>query len=345
MKNYKEVIERNGKDSSFYLPVINVLKKSKNPLTIKEIANLLGITYSATKPRLHKLERWSLIQRLKRGYYSMSGTKDNITKISKVDGKPFFLKGCIRIMGSSNGVWITIYNSKFGEMNNGQYCIIENFNGEEIIIRKSNQFMGNKLYFLISKSVGVSIPRKEIPVKLISRLSTKAIPIKIGIYLDEWDVSLQDLFSTESVEDGQLANALNKFGSVRKPSKFDNLKSDIIFGYKNKEIPIEITTTKPSFEARQPQHRMSSIKASQILMRFYFSIKWNYLRGLSTVIVLHRDWEEQAWMKKERAFMKNFKCHIIFSDFSENWAHKSALEIKRLIEASFFNKTTLLAIE
>jgi len=343
MKTPKEIIEGNVKDSSFYLPVIDVLKKSKNPLSIKEIATILNITYDAAKPRLHKLEKWNLIQRLKRGYYWLPHYCNSLTKIPKSKGQLFYLRGCIRIMGSSNGVWITLYNSKFGEINNGKYCSIESFEGDKIIVRKSNKFAGSKLYFLISKSVGISISRKLMPQHILGTLSTKAIPIKIGIYLNEWDISICDLFSTESIEDGQLAGELNKIGDVKKPSKFDNLKADIMFSYKGNRVPIEITNTKPSLEANQPQHRMSSIKASQILMRLYFLIKWNYLHNLSTILVINKDWEEQGWIKKELEFMKDFNCNIIFTDFKNNWAHKSALEIKRLTESSRFNKKTLLS--
>lgn len=336
------MIEREVRDSSFYLPVIDVLKKSKNPLSINEIAKLLGISYGATKPRLHKLEKWGLIKRIKRGFYCTLEMFPNYSKISKPKGQLFYIKGCIRIMGTSNGVWITVYNSKFGEINKGKYCAIEKFENDRVIIRKSNEFAGSKLYLLVSKSVGISLSRKLIPEYILDTLSTKVIPIKIGIYLNEWEISICDLFSTESKEDGQLAGELNKIGNVKKPSKFDNLKADIIFGYNDKIIPIEITTSKPSLEANQPQHRMSSIKASQILMRFYFSIKWNYLHNLSTILVIHKDWGEQEWMKKELEFMKNFNCHIIFTDFNKNWAHKSALEIKRLTESSLVNKKTLL---
>lgn len=342
MKNCEEIIKKEGKDPKFYIPIIKLLEKKKEPLSIKEIAKLLNITYSAAKPRLHKLEKWGIIKRMKRGFYCLPKTFNNYSKILTVKGDLFFVKGCIRIMGSANGVWITVYNSKFGEINNGKYCVVESFEKDKVIIRKSNKFAGSKLYFLISKSVGISIPRKFIPKHILNSLSTKVTPLKVGIYLDEWDISINKLFSTESIEDGQLASELNKIGNVEKPSKFGNLKADIIFSYKNKKIPIEITTTKSSLESNQLQHRMSSIKSSQILMRFYFSIKWNYLHNLSTILVIHKSWREQEWIKKELEFMKNFNCYLIFTDFEKGWAHKSALEIKRLTESSRISKTTPL---
>lgn len=342
MKNSKKIIESKVKDSSFYMPVLTLLKNSKKPLSIKQISKKLNITYAAAKPRLHKLEKWNLIERLKRGYYCLPEVKDNFSNLSKIKGDLFFINGCIRIMGQGNGVWITIYNSKFGEKNNKNYCIIENFNEDRCILRKSNEFNGNKLYLLKSKSVGISVSRKEISENILSKLSTKATPLKIGVYLDEWNISIEDLFGTESPEDGQLASELNKIGEIKKPSKFDDLKSDIIFNYKNKKIPIEVTTIKPSMNAKLKQHRKNSIKSSQILMRFYYSIKWNLLHELPTILVLHSDWLKYGWIEKEEKFMQKFKCFIIFTNFEDNWAHKSALEIRRLIESSRFNKTTPL---
>ena len=105
-------------------------------------------------------------------------------------GKLVFLNGCIRIMGNSNGVWITVYNSKFGKSSDGQYCKI-NYNGhDKFIIRKTNEFVGSKLYLLLSKSVGISISRRLLPEKIISKLSNKVIPIKVGVYLSDWGLSV-----------------------------------------------------------------------------------------------------------------------------------------------------------
>jgi len=343
MKKYKEVIEKYVPDSSFYLVVINVLKKSKTPLSIKEISEKLNITYGATKPRLHKLRSWGLIKRLKRGYYCISEVHTNLTSLqTKPKEDLFFLNGCIRIMGQGNGVWITIYNSKFGKINNGTFCLIEKFEEDKFIIRKTNQFIGNKLYMLKSKSVGISIPRENISEKILKKLTTKVIPIKIGIYLTEWDISIKDIFSTESKEDGELAESLNKIGEIKKPRKFENLKADIILSYKNMKIPIEITTIKPSEISKRPQNRRNSIKSSQILMRFYFSIKWNYIHNLSTILVLSKEWEKEKWIKEEEKFMKKFNCFILFTDFLDNWENKISQDIKRLIESSRFNKKTLL---
>lgn len=342
MKDYSKIIKKEGKDPKFYIPLIELLEKEKAPFSINEIAKLMNLTYSATKSRLHKLYRWGIIIRLKRGYYCLPIYAGDMKKVSKHSKDLFFLNGCIRIMGSSNGVWLTLYNSKFGEKNNKNYCIIKNFKDNKCILKKSNKFYGNKLHLLVSKSVGVSISRKELPQEILSKLSTKAIPLKIGIYPGEWDISISELFGTESVEDGQLAKDLNNFGEVQKPSKFRDLKADIIFSHKNKKVPIEVTTIKPSLDFKFKQYVRNSIKSSQILMRFYYSIKWNLIQKLPTILVLHKDWTKYGWIEKEEEFMKQFKCFLIFTDFNGRWSKKVAQEIKRLTDSSLFNKTTPL---
>jgi len=341
MHSYQEIIEKEGKNPDFYLPVINLLKKSETPLNIRDVAKSLSISYGAAKPRLHKLTKWRITRRLKRGYYCLSSYKfPSRTKLS--GSRLFFINGCIRIMGQGNGVWITVYNSKFGKINGGKYCEIEGFVKDKLIIRKSNKFTGNKIYKLVCGSTGISIPRRAISSSVLKNLSTKIIPVKIGLYMDEWNITIEDLFGTESPEDGALAQKLSEIGEVKKPSKFDDLKADILFTYKNIEVPIEITTIRPNMDANFKQYRKNSIKGSQLLMRFYYSIKWNLLKGQSTILVLSSDWSNYTWVKREVEFMKRFNCFVIFTDFKKGWDHKSSLVIKRLVESSRFNKKTRL---
>jgi len=342
MKSYEEIIKKEGKDTKFYLPVIRLFEKEKRPLSIKEVAKYLNISYSAAKPRLHKLVKLNIMQGMKRGFYCLSREALNYTKIEKAKGKLVFVNGCIRIMGSSNGVWITIYNSKFGESVNGQYCKLCYTTQNKFIIRKSNQFAGSKLYFLISKSVGISISRKLLPQEVVSKLSSKVIPLKIGIYLEEWGISIKDLFSTESKEDGELAEELDKFGEIDKKNKFEDLKADILFTKKGLTIPIEITNTNPSSSGKFKQSRKSGVKSALIFSRLYFFIKWNFIHKSPTVLILNEDWESFKWLKKEQDFMKKFKCYILFTNFEEGWAKQASQEINRLTELSLFNKTTQL---
>lgn len=330
--NYKDRIEKEGKDLKFYMPVIKLFEKEKKPLSIKQVAKYLNISYSAAKPRLHKLAKWNIIKGMKRGYYCLSSKSNKYTEITKPTGRLVFLNGCIRIMGGSNGISITIYNSKFGEFVEGKYCRLQSIENNQFVIRKSNEFYGSKLHFLISKSVGLSISRKFLPKNILFELSSKVTPIKVGIYLNEWGLTIKDLFSTEAREDGELAEELDKIGEVRKKNKFDDLKCDIIFKKNNTEIPIEITTTNPSSTGRFKKSRRSGVKSSLILERLYFFIKWNLINKSPTVLIINKNWLDFSWIKKEQEFMKQFCCNIIFTDFKEEWTKSVAQEIKRLTE-------------
>jgi hypothetical protein len=340
--DYKKFLGKPQIKAELYDPIIDLFEKENKPLSIKEVASILNFSYSVAKQRLHKLAWNDILIMLKRGYYCLPRLSSSYTKISKPKGKLVFLNSCIRIMGSSKGVWITIYNSKFGEVNNGKFCIVKFIGDDKFIIRKTNDFHGSKIYLLTSKSVGISVSRKRLPEEITSKLSTKVIPIKIGVYLEEWKISVRDLFSTESKEDGELAEELSKIGEVDKQNKFKSLKADILFSKKGMTIPIEITIGKPSDISKRDQGRKSSIKSSQIMLRLYYSIKWNLLRGLPTILIIHKDWEQYEWVSKEQEFMKRFNCYVIFTNFKENWAKKVAQEIKRLTESSRFNKTTQL---
>lgn len=332
MKNYKELIKKENRDPKLYLPIIRLLEKNKKPLSIKQVAQLMNLSYSAAKPRLHKLAKLQIINRMKRGYYCMASLISDYNNIPEPKGKLIFINGCIRIMGSSNGIWVTIYNSKFGESVKGQYCKISYNEPNTFAIRKTNEFAGSKLYYLLSKSVGISVSRRLLPEKIVSNLSNKAIPIKVGIYLDEWGLSIKDIFSTESKEEGELAEELDKFGEIDKKNKFDDLKADILFNKKGLNIPIEITNTNPLSKGKFRSSRKSGIKSALIFERLYFFIRWNTLYKSPTVLILNKDWEDFKWLKNEIQFMKKFKCHVIFTDFQDGWAKKVTQEINLLTE-------------
>jgi len=168
------------------------------------------------------------------------------------------------------------------------------------------------------------------------------IQIKIGIYLDEWNISIKDLFSTESEKEGELAEELDKLGEIDKKKKFEDFKADIIFTKNNIKVPIEITNTNLASKGRFKQGRKSGIKSALIFSRLYFFIKWYLINKSPTVLILNKDWENFKWLQNEQEFMKKFKCKIIFTDFQNNWAKKVSQEINRLTKSSLFNKTTQL---
>ena len=342
MEDYKKVIEREGKDPIFYLPILRLFEKKKTPLSIKEVENSLNISYDSAKQRLHKLKKYKLLIRMKRGYYRLALDKSKYSHLSKPSGKLVFINGCIRIMGSSNGVGITVYNSRFGEFSKDKYCNMQYIKPDRLILRKTNKFAGSKIHFLISKSVGISISRRLLPEIIVSKLSSKVIPIKVGIYLDEWGLSIKEIFSTESKEEGELAVELEKLGEIDKKNKFEDLKADILFTKDGLTIPIEITNTSPFTDKGKQNSRKSGVKSALIYERLYFFIKWNLIYNSPTVLILNTYWKDFEWLKREKEFMKKFSGKIIFTDFKPGWEKEASQEINRLMDESLFNKTTQL---
>lgn len=51
MKDYEWIIKKEGKNPVFYIPLIKILEESKAPLTIKEIAAILSISYWSYKTK------------------------------------------------------------------------------------------------------------------------------------------------------------------------------------------------------------------------------------------------------------------------------------------------------
>jgi len=319
-------------NEKLFAPIYKLFDDAKNPYSIKDIAKSLNLPYSIAKQRLHKLEKIKKINRMKRGYYCNPSLIFKYNQTSSPSGAIYFINASARIMSGSNGIWITIYNSGFGEKVNNQYCTITYLKDNRFVIRPSNRFVGNKLYLLKCRSLALPISRKRLPDQILSKLSNKCSVIKIGIYLNDWGISVKDLFSTESKEEGELAEELEKLGSIEKKDKFNNLKADILFIKKNKKIPIEITNTNPFSKGKLKNSRRSGVKSSLIFERLYFFIKWNILYGSPTCLILNENWKNLSWLEKELNFVKNYKCNILFTDFEKGWAKPIAQEINRLIE-------------
>jgi len=327
---YKEFLNKPQINGEYYDPIMNLFKKSEQPLSIKEISSKLNLSYSVTKQRLHKMAWNGVINLLKRGYYCLPNKLDTYSKITTPPGKILFLNGGMR-MRSLTSVGVMIYNSIFGEKNKGKYGIFQYIPERQAVFRKSNNFYGNKIHLLKSKSVEIPISRTKLSKELVSILSKKSVSLKIGIYPEEWGLTIKDLFSTEAKEEGELAEELNKFGQVDKKNKFQDFKADILFTKNNKIIPIEITVTNPFLGAQWRNGRKSGVKSSLIFERLYFFIKWNLEYKTPTILIIHKDWTNYRWIKIEQEFMRKFNCHIFFTDFKSGWVKKVSREIIRLI--------------
>jgi len=341
LSKIKFLLKKDKRDPKLYIPIIKLFKKQ--PQTISEISQLLNFSYSVTKQRLHKLERMKVIKRLKRGIYINPILSEKFSSISQISSKPVKINGSFRITISGNTAFFTLYNSLIAKKCRGKYCHIIKRGGNEFEIRKSNKYYGNKIHCLKNGAASIPVSRKIMPKLAENKITTKCFPIKLILYPEEWGLSINEIFSTEAKEEGELAHELNKLGIVEKVGKKDNVKSDIYFIKNNFKIPIEVTIATPGITGTT-QNR-SSIKSCEILARMYYSIKWNITRGVPTILVINEKWKDVSWVAEEINYLKRFHAHILFTDFQEGWAKKMSKEIETLTDYYLDKSTTRLGLE
>jgi hypothetical protein len=161
-------------------------------------------------------------------------------------------------------------------------------------------------------------------------------------YPEEWGLSISEIFSTEAKEEGELAHELNKLGDVEKVGKLGDMKSDIYFIKGNLKIPIEVTIATPGYTG-STQSR-SAIKSCEILARMYYSVKWNIIRRIPSILVINESWKDVSWMDEEVNYLKRFKAHVLFTDFQNGWAKRTSKEVEALMDFYLDKSTTRLGL-
>jgi len=236
------------------------------------------------------------------------------------------LNGLIRINTSSNAIALQFSNIKFTKNIGGQYCTVKNVKSNIFEIRKSDKFIGRKIYPMKCGAVYITLPRKILSKELLMKISSRATPIKIELIPEDWDLTIDDLFSQK--EEGELAEALSEYGNIEKPS-VKEIKTDIIFIKNGYKVPVEIT--KAHADKEKGRNR-STIKSFEIASRLYFLIKWNFKNNTPAFLVLDKDWTQLKWINDEKEFLESNKCFIIFTDFEkENWSREVAKSIYSLL--------------
>ncbi|MDD5182374.1 MAG: hypothetical protein PHC66_04380 [Candidatus Nanoarchaeia archaeon] len=305
----------------------SVLKiiKTKKWATIKEISLLLGISYSVAKNRLHKLVNNVLIERSKSGLYCKKGLTP---KIKCANGNNFVFRGMIYSTGNKPGrrLALIVYSSAFAKASKGSYAIVKR-DKEGFILRKVDSKIGNKVY--LSKSGPIFIIIKHVLLKDNEKetvfLKRKSIKINVKVYLNEWKLTLKQIFSQETKQDGELYSSLSKKFNVFKPQKGQFVKSDLMLTKDNLEVPIEITTVKSKRKNR------SSIQGCEIGDRMYHGLKWFNLMNSPYFLVIDNSWKDSKWLTKDVEWLKNKKVYVLYTSFKNNWANSIAKEIETKI--------------
>lgn len=236
--------------------ILDKLASKKKPMSIKEIAKLMGISYTAAKSRLLDLESKKVLKRLKRGFYALPNYEPFANNSSTKNR--ILINGGIRINPTSNAGNIYIYNKNLVKICGDQYCTLRSIEDYVIEVRKSDKFNGNKMYSMNDYSIFIAFPRSLMTDKLRDEVSNKSKSIRLVFYPEEWGINIQDLYGTESFFEGQLSKELEKYGNVEKVRKVEDFKSDILFVKNGKSFFIELTNAFPKKTWKKKRYKKPS---------------------------------------------------------------------------------------
>jgi len=321
------------KHRDLYKPIINLL--AEHPLSIKEIANELKLSYSVTKQRLHRLLKWGLIKRGKRGVYALKGA---LPILGPPKGRMVSVNGAVRILKAASGrsTHLIIYNTAVVKACRRGWAVI-NREDDIFILRRADSSIGKRVQIQKKSGGYVSISLKQLTEhekKLLKGGKTKRV--LVGFYPEEWGISTEDVYSTEAKEDGQLAMSLSRWINVHKPLRHLGMKADLMIDV-NKQLKIPIEITKASTSKNR-----GGIKDYEILGRLYYLLKWVVEKRGPAFLVISSNWKHHSWLSREETYLKERGVHIIYTNFRNDWAVMVAKAILSIIKSteSFKGKHT-----
>lgn len=306
------------RNRTLYEPIINLL--AERPLTIKEIENELKVSYSITKQRLHRLLKWGLIERGKRGVYALKGA---LPVLGSLKGKMISVNGAVRVLRTASGhsTHLIIYNTAVVKACRRGWVIVKRKEGV-FLLRRADSNIGRRVQIQKSGGGFVSISLKQLSggeKKFLNGGKTKRV--LVGIYPEEWGISIKDVYGTESEEDGQLAMTLSRWVDVHKPLRHLGIKADLMIDM-NKQLKIPIEITKASTDKKR-----GGVKDYEILGRLYYLLKWVVEKRSLAFLVISSKWKRHSWLSREEAYLKEKGVHIIYTNFRNDWAEGVAQDI------------------
>jgi len=322
VKNVEEESEKKKKPGSIYAPIIKLITTENKPLTIKTVSKTLSINYSIAKQRLRKMTLDGFLSRGKRGVY---GLPDQITtaniQIKKI-GKPVIVNGGVRKVESAKNVRLQIYCSALTKVCREKFCSIKQTGGNLFLLRKSNQFVGRKLYPLKAMATDCILSSDVFLGDFYQEIGKKNKKVEIEFYPEEWGIEIGEALGTENIKEGELGEELTKNGKIKKGVRGDSIKTDLIFQSGKKRAYIELTTVKKS-----KKNNRAGIKAMEIQARLYYGIKSFLTRKTPMFIVIDHEWAHEKWLSKEVGFLEKNNVELLFTDFKNGWQKTAAKKI------------------
>jgi hypothetical protein len=244
---------------------------------------------------------------------------------------------------------LTIYNGAFS---NKIYSLMQSqldrqatifLDGNQVCLKKDNS--GNKIYArkvaqTSSLSIGkiLSQTQKKRLLNLFKNNKNHCVlKVKIKIIPNEWGLKFHEFF-VESKEEQELVKSLSKRFTVQTitagsilAKNFGN--ADIIIQQKEINIPLEITTYSPSKrieEIKKGNNAPHGVKWCRIGARILPLLIYSTNNKSLSIIVINSEWERYSHTTSLKTQLRNLNCHIIFTDFKDNWANNVLGEIEKL---------------
>lgn len=315
-----EELQKNKKDPLIYGPLVKLFHKEKKPLGIKTVSQLLGLSYDITKQRLRKMELAGFLKRGRRGIYSIPQYLEKFELLERPVGKSLIVNGGLRRINKA--IRLQIYCSALTKVCKDKFCFAKQIDKDTLLLRKSNQFLGRRMYPLKALATAVILSSDVFLDNLPPSLDRKNKRIEVKFYPDEWGVELQDALGSENIKEGELGKELSKYGKTKKGSRGDTIKTDLIFEFGGREAYIELTQTK-----KAKKNSRSDIRAMTIQARLYYGIKSFQKQKIQMFIVMDNEWSDVKWLLNEIDFLKENGVELLFTDFKNKWVKSISKQI------------------
>jgi len=317
----KSELLQNRKSPELYLPLLEFYYNNRQP-SIFELSKSVGASYQAVKQRLQKLAKLGLLTRGKRGVYVAPHFLEKFSTIEKPIGKVLIVNGGVRRVPRINAINFQLYCGALTKVCKGKYCSVNQIDEHTFIIRKSNQIVGRKMHPLPSGGISIVLSASVFLKTPLHELDYRNKRVSVMFYPAEWGISFRDALGSESVRDGELGEELSKFGEVRKVSRGDPIKADLLFEATGKKLVIEVTEAKLSVKKNR-----SNIKSMEVQSRLYYGVKSFVNFNVPMFIVLDSCWSSEQWLLNEKEFLEQNSVKLVFTDFKPGWAKKISTSI------------------
>ncbi|OGI64017.1 hypothetical protein A2642_00570 [Candidatus Nomurabacteria bacterium RIFCSPHIGHO2_01_FULL_39_10] len=178
---------------------------------------------------------------------------------------------------------------------------------------------------------GINLLTVEERSKLMNKEHKLSFPVQVKLFPSQFNLDIYSLYPDQDA--AILARKLEEKGfniptRIMTPKSFDH---DLEFIYANKRIVIEITQTIPGKNnyLNFKHAGLGGIVRAHFLEAYHNCVN-SFLSGKKDTIgfiIIHERWKEYSHITKLIPEFSKVNCHIIFSNFKDNWEEITTTQI------------------